>query len=509
MHSEDPQKDGAAFQAEFENILRRAGDGEADFSAFVFPTANSGEAGVPRTFAAKCNFYEAKFLGSAMFDHVHFMRGANFTTATFMQSVWFFDCVFPEEAPAEFEAVEFKDFVNFIGTEFGQGANFSSATFKDHAAFNNAIFRRDSDFRWVSFEETVDFGNTQFHEQVDFTNASFLKRVQFQQTAFRGDPRLKQSDSLLPGAVFSGAFFANPELVQFSGCYLGNALFHNCDVTTFWFSNVTWRERRRSRKRIVFDEVAALEQSYVTEGFEFVEDVPATQMLKIGGFVPSRLKRKNTPAARNYPLVAEVYHQLKTNFDNRNDFWTAGDFHYGEMEMKRLADPGPILFLHRVKSKKVRAPIHRFRLRWHQTMGLAAWYKRASEYGESYLRPLSWLATTLLAFTILYGLVGLEYDVAPVDTSPAPAQARRAAPIIVSYSRPCSSMTGRTGSECHSRLGLTGNSFMTALYVGALQKDLRYTPDYPWGRLLAILQLLLTGTLVALFLLAIRRQFRR
>jgi len=50
---------------------------------------------------------------------------------------------------------------------------------------------------------------------------------------------------------------------------------------------------------------------------------------------------------------------------------------------------------------------------------------------------------------------------------------------------------------------------MTALNVAAFQRDFAYEPSYPWGRLLALLEALLTSTLVALFLLALRRQFRR
>ena len=36
-HSHDPDKDGGAFQGEFERILRDAGEGIADFREFVFP----------------------------------------------------------------------------------------------------------------------------------------------------------------------------------------------------------------------------------------------------------------------------------------------------------------------------------------------------------------------------------------------------------------------------------------------------------------------------------------
>jgi hypothetical protein len=45
--------------------------------------------------------------------------------------------------------------------------------------------------------------------------------------------------------------------------------------------------------------------------------------------------------------------------------------------------------------------------------------------------------------------------------------------------------------------------------LAAFQRDLAYEPSYPWGRLFALLELLLTSTLIALFLLAVRRQFRR
>ncbi len=60
-----------------------------------------------------------------------------------------------------------------------------------------------------------------------------------------------------------------------------------------------------------------------------------------------------------------------------------------------------------------------------------------------------------------------------------------------------------------ARAALVGHSLLTTLYVAAFQKDPLYEPSYPWGRLLALLEMLLTSTLFALFLLAVRRQFRR
>jgi len=65
------------------------------------------------------------------------------------------------------------------------------------------------------------------------------------------------------------------------------------------------------------------------------------------------------------------------------------------------------------------------------------------------------------------------------------------------------------GRKWVGRCAFFGHSLMTALSVAGFQKELKYEPSYPWGRVLALLELLLTSTLIALFLLAVRRQFRR
>ncbi|MHB1700510.1 MAG: hypothetical protein ACYCSN_10325 [Acidobacteriaceae bacterium] len=68
------------------------------------------------------------------------------------------------------------------------------------------------------------------------------------------------------------------------------------------------------------------------------------------------------------------------------------------------------------------------------------------------------------------------------------------------------------GSPKHSlkwEAGLLGKSILTAIDAATFQKSPEYAPAYPWGHALAVFETLLTSTLFALFLLAIRRQFRR
>jgi hypothetical protein len=57
--------------------------------------------------------------------------------------------------------------------------------------------------------------------------------------------------------------------------------------------------------------------------------------------------------------------------------------------------------------------------------------------------------------------------------------------------------------------GVLLHGAMTSLSVAGFQRELRYLPGYPWGRLLALVEVLLTTTLSGLFALAIRRQFKR
>jgi hypothetical protein len=250
---------------------------------------------------------------------------------------------------------------------------------------------------------------------------------------------------------------------------LGQALFHNCDDSQVNFSLVEWRQRKGSGKRMVFEEIVDLE---ATLG-------PAKD-LKLA---------KGSPDERDYGLIAELYQQLKKNYDERKDYWTAGDFHYGEMEMKRLAS--------RRKNK-----IWRW---WHRRLSLVAWYKYASQYGESYARPAFWLATILFAFALLFPVAGLRYDPAK---NPHVASGTVLSSYVLTYWHPFP--PGQGGTERHkAQWRLFGHSCVTALDVAAFQRDRTYEPAYPWGRLLFLMELLLVPTLFGLFLLAAQRQFRR
>ena len=429
MHA--PQgKDDTAFQEEIERILDEAerildeaGTGGADFTRFVFPSANYEG----REFKTNCGFFGAIFKQNAQFGNAVFEQGADFIEATFEQN-----------------------------------ADFTQALFNGDANFTDATFAQDANFYVTTFAQDANFRSATFTRAASFEAAKFLGAAAFRETKFR------QDGGLFSGPVFSSAEFSRPGAVIFYKTYLGQALFHNCDVSKVKFSAVEWRKRKigdkRNGKRMLFEEEVAL-------------DDKAARALRL---------KNGSPGERDYGLIAELYQQLKKNYDECKDYWPAGDFHYGEMEMQRL----------RCRARNLR---------------LMAWYKYASQYGESYVRPVLALLFALIIFTLLFPLAGLERNENPSHSVAAlPTQQTPATTISeLSYRRFSDFVAAYPRRKWVGYGAFFGNSLMTALSVAGFQKEFKYEPRYPWGRALALLEVLVTSTLIALFLLAVRRQFRR
>jgi len=448
------------FQREIDAILESAGDGEADFTRFVFFSCNYSS----RTFRAYCNFSRATFAQNALFTLSRFKKGASFDDATFSLGA------------------------SFAFTEFAHDAVFGGAT----------------------FTKLADFGYTKFSRVADFSAVMFLDSVRFNRTEFL------QDSEYLPGPIFTYARFSKPELSIFYKSDLSHAFFHRCDVTNINFSSVTWAERKGCRKRMVFEELV-----------KFGDD----DLVKIGHKMRLSTYDLETdelsPDDRDYGLIAELYQQLKKNYDERKDYWTAGDFHYGEMEMKRLATPRGRRLLawlegsrdrlakrlnNGAKSPKwpafwrfysVVRKLNIIRRWWHQHLSLIAWYKYASEYGENYRRPVMWLVVVLALFACLFPLKGVRYDPAKdLDAG------KSASPQVLTYRQPApAEKTWLIGWRAETEL--LKDSCLSSLEVASFQKERMYEPVYRTGHFLILMEMVMSSSLFALFLLAIRRQFRR
>lgn len=390
MHSLDPAKDDVQFQQEIEAIivLSTTVTGVADFTRFVFPTAQYMVRNFPTrcifkgtVFLKEANFYSAIFEHCADFESARFEDEATFTRSNFGARANFHSAVFKGDTyfntdfthEASFIMARFAKEAGFYNASFAEIATFTNVKFEGHAVFTNAVFHKEAYFANVdfsqgaffseaSFARNVDFSRAQFALNVGFVNTVFSKEVHFEEAVFQNgvefrETLFREDKELSPGPIFTLAQFVNPEASFFYKTYLGQALFCNCDVSRLSFSSVRWRTRPNGKRQL------------------FEECIDLTALLEIWSYV-------DEPDERDYGLIAETYQQLKKNYDNRQDYWTAGDFHYGEMEMQRLHSPS--------KNRAVR---------WlHQNLGLVAWYRYASEYGESYVRPLLALLVVLIVF---------------------------------------------------------------------------------------------------------------
>ena len=265
---------------EFERILKAAGEGAAHFERFVFPQLDFSK----REFQAICRFDGATFTQNANFFKATFTKDADFTGATFTQYAYFWNATFT------------------------QAANFLRATFTLDADFSDATFTRDANFFAATFTQAASFVDTTFHGTADWRKCKFLNQAEFRQTKF--EPLVEGQ----PSAAFALASFSKPGEIVFDDVDLSRVLFHNCDVSQVLFtSSVRWAKREGNRGLAVFEETIPLDQQYA--------------------------KGLHRDGQRAYRAVAQIYQQLKKNYDSRLDYWTANEIHFGEMEMKRLAGP--------------------------------------------------------------------------------------------------------------------------------------------------------------------------
>ncbi len=179
--------------------------------------------------------------------------------------------------------------------------------------------------------------------------------------------------------------------------------------------------------------------------------------------------QQNGERERDYRAVAQIYQQLKKSYDTRLDFWTATNS----------------------TSAKWKCSDWRCHRKGHCCGGgggipdsaFVAWYRYASDYGNSYVKPMLCLLGVLILFAGMFPLPGVGLQ--------------RSSPGY----RETYSSVWRAGNSVGQRLrweaGLAGKSLLTAVDTATFQKGAEYVPAYPWGRTLAIAETLLTSTLFA------------
>jgi hypothetical protein len=306
------------------------------------------------TFSKQAEFSMARFSKGAHFDKATFSNGANFGDATFSESANFTVAAFSEGA--DFTMVTFSEGADFTGVTFSEGANFTVAAFSESTYFTGATFSESADFFGATFGKDANFTGATFSESANFHEATFSGR-----TLFGGRPGDAQTGRIFAGTAvdFRQVVINPPDVITFLGADLTTCQFLDTDLRKVQLVDVEWPWKRgrvwphMGRRVLVYDAIAPIETG---DGDK-----------------------------RPWSRIERLYRELKQNYEDRRDYERAGDFHYGEKEMRR------------------RNPDTAWGLWLFLTL-----YRWFSGYGERYLLPLFWAGLLLVGATIGYMCLGLH-----------------------------------------------------------------------------------------------------
>jgi uncharacterized protein YjbI with pentapeptide repeats len=381
LHSHHPDKDISDFD---EALAAHRDKNGHNFQYFVFPrhaayfkAARFSEWAVffYAVFAEGCDFSDATFSEGADFAHARFTDSAKFFGVTFDKGAKFSYATFCEGTFVDFGAARFADWAYFSNATFGgekvvNSANarfideFASADaaiyaggakfrdiFNGEAYFHGTIFNEETWFGGATFAKGADFSGTLFSKGAEFCRARFLGRTLFASRKEEGRTIPIFSETVVD---FSEVDIAPLDAVVFRDADLRKCLFMGTDLRKAEFAGVTWPEISPKRWPKIGRRLGVYDQVWA--------------------------EQKDDNAS--VPHIEQLYRQLKQNHEDRRDYESAGDFHYGEKEMRRKnSRRGSWFFL--------------------------TLYWLASGYGERYWRPVI-CATILLAICAAgYVVLGL------------------------------------------------------------------------------------------------------
>ncbi len=423
----------------------------ADFGRTTFSATQFRKA----SFCKEASFGDAKFESRADFSWASFHSDCLFMYAIFLNEAVFNDSTF---AAANFGAVQFNGFANFDKTVFSGQAMFATTSFNNKANFFGSEFRSGSDFEASLFLESADFGWCLFEKRTTFRLSRFNKSLSFTCAMFGSLPVPNGTDAV---ADFTLATFQHPEQVRFNHVNKGSVGFRikfgDTDISRVDFRDVHWL--KRDSRLILQDE---LDVGYIPQ--DRPDGVAVTTIARIDWRKKPALAiqgAKEELRHFNHETVASCYQQLVSNFENARNYDLAEECFVGAMEMKRR-DPQ-------------RSALARY---------TTSVYKALSHYGSNYRHAF---AVLLLIVFFFGGLFSLPW--AGLDLAKGGYDARLSAWIKLP------------------------EAFLAGLFhsieVATFQKPYFYAPARRIGRLLVALEQVIVSAQAALFLLALRRQFRR
>jgi uncharacterized protein YjbI with pentapeptide repeats len=302
------------------------------------------------------DFRNRVFEGRTDFGCAVFHGKADFGGAVFKGRVFFTGAVF--EGEADFYGARFDGFANFREARITGGATFSEAFFADGPLLEDAVVGGPLKLNRVDFANTSMLGPFSAAE-VDFTHATFHRRLRMNirtvevtcdhtrflegVNLFAEKAAISLADTELGGPSLIGSLergnrASRPQLVRVAGTDIGQLTVSDIDLSRCAFAGAHNLDRLRlsgdhlfggtprslllSRRLIIWDELL-LRSRWSTP-----RDRRLWPVL-------------DEPAYRDVePFwtgdVGQAYRALRKGMEDARNEFGAGDFYYGEMEMRRI-----------------------------------------------------------------------------------------------------------------------------------------------------------------------------
>jgi uncharacterized protein YjbI with pentapeptide repeats len=329
------------------------------------------------------NFKGATLADEVHFDDVTFECGCDFRNATFQGPAYFADAVFNGEA--QFQRARFAKEAHFPKADFRGDAVFHDATFAGFAHFPDATFNGEANFRGADLKAGFRLGPCRVAGRLELENASLgdvdmrvcPRLLSCRGTHFHGTAQLKvcgaeleldqcvfdkpsalaQWEDLDPEHNDDGP--AMPRLVSLRGADVGSLTLANVDLSTCEYKSTLRLDELRLATRCPFDEAPA-GRLFVGRSFPFLwrwtkrltiheerrwrRSTPKRQGWGDRPVSPRNEKRgvADRSASRSEAeRLAKTYRALRKGREDEGDAPGAGDFYYGEMEMRRHGQGSP------------------------------------------------------------------------------------------------------------------------------------------------------------------------
>ena len=406
----------AIFVTEIDEIIAAAKKAEepADLTGVVFPRKMYFiERSLPETrwcatqWADTVTYRKTTFLGHTWFEDANFLSGSEFEDATFAGHALFGSATFSGNAifrystflgDASFEQSTFSGNTVFRGAEFLRNALFDDATFLDRALFDDATVSGEALFANSNFSSTALFRDTIFAHLASFDHANFSGNASFRDAIFSDD-----------------ASFHNTT-------YSGSILF---DEATFsGDTDFSWGGRIGSKAEDVF----ATEEGDSTKKVRYgVSELGVLQRFEFsGGFVrgiadfSNRTFKQAADFSRRRFEKPPRFHgaDIHQGTKWRNAFFggteeedAEQDYRTLRLAMEKIRDRPQEGVFFALEQRAIRHQAGPWSLRSLISLG----YDVFSDYGRSPGRVLAWLAATLMLFLIFYIMIyGQRIDDWPV-----------------------------------------------------------------------------------------------